>query len=99
MKKLASIVSRIGMASGGVMGGLALILVGLLLTPILIGIPILLFGIGLLFGGPLIGIVGQFYRCPICESRVVRLPGQRVIKCRACKKRLVFKGGSLTPVV
>lgn len=77
----------------GVWIGVAMILVGLVLSAtgigMIIGIPLILVGLVFPFLAPFIGLAMVTGSCPYCASSVTAFGG--AFNCATCKKRIIIK--------
>lgn len=72
--------------------------VGLILSPFIIGIPIFVIGVVLLLSTPVAAFYTKFGNCPYCNNRIVLIFSKKSVKCSKCKKRLILEDNQLQVV-
>jgi ribosomal protein S27E len=70
-------------------GGLVMAIIGGLFTPLLIGIPLLIAGVGAIIFSPVAFLFMRIASCPACGNDVVFMSHSKSKKCRHCKKRCI----------
>lgn len=83
-------------------GGIGMIVIGILCSMIIIGmiigIPLILAGIVVIIGSPVIALYILEGKCPFCQNAVIVTPGKKMLKCRSCKQRSSIREMHLVPV-
>ena len=78
------------------LGGSILILVGIPLTLIIIGFPIMLIGVFMILASPFLAFRVRFGKCPKCQANISTM--QDHLKCRKCKTKLIVTNNEVSEV-
>lgn len=68
-----------------------LLFLGLLFSPLLIGIPIAVFAIITLFISPYMGFTLKKVECPKCHAMNFALMTMTSVKCKDCKEKILIR--------
>ncbi len=102
-KVLGGVVGVMGGAVFGIVSGIFLIIIGVLLCATIIGailgIPLILFGLGMVITGPFsglaAGLMGVKAPCPYCQNTLSFTFNKKALTCKYCRKRLLVRGKEL----
>ncbi|MDD4318990.1 MAG: hypothetical protein PHW10_01555 [Candidatus Peribacteraceae bacterium] len=83
---------------GCIMMGIMFIVIGVPLSPLIIGVPVFLFGVFCVVASPVLALYMYESKCPLCKGAVRWSGFRHAVKCRHCKQRSLIRDMKLIPM-